>query len=117
MFNDLLKAGYISVFYFAAIDGDFNQHTGGLGQRIPSLRVFNKNTFEPNFNTVSGYKSIVIEQDFWMSILLDVGIGLEIKVFTSKFILLGDQMLGEMRCHPEICFYTKHPSCHGQHTL
>ena len=46
-----------------------------------------------------------IEQDFWMSILLDVGIGLEINVLTSKFILLGDQMLGEMGCHPEICFY------------
>ena len=40
-----------------------------------------------------------------MSILLDVGIGLEINVLTSKFILLGDQMLGEMGCHPEICFY------------
>ena len=40
-----------------------------------------------------------------MSILLDVGIGLEINVSTSKFILLGDQMLGEMGCHPEICFY------------
>jgi len=47
----------------------------------------------------------LIEQDFWMSILLDVGIGLEINVLTSKFILLGDQMLGEMGCHPEICFY------------
>ena len=47
----------------------------------------------------------VVEQDFWMSILLDVGIGLEINVLTSKFILLGDQMLGEMGCHPEICFY------------
>ena len=46
-----------------------------------------------------------IEQDFWMSILLDVGIGLEINVLTSKFILLGDQMLGEIGCHPEICFY------------
>ena len=46
----------------------------------------------------------LIEQDFWMSILLDVGIGLEINVLTSKFILLGDQMLGEMGCHPEICF-------------
>ena len=46
-----------------------------------------------------------LEQDFWMSILLDVGIGLEINVLTSKFILLGDQMLGEMGCHPEICFY------------
>ena len=34
-----------------------------------------------------------VEQDFWMSILLDVGIGLEINVLTSKFILLGDQML------------------------
>ena len=31
-----------------------------------------------------------------MSILLDVGIGLEINVY---------QMLGEMGCHPEICFY------------
>ena len=60
MFSDLLKGGYISVFRFAAIDGDYNQHTGGLGQRIPSLRVYNKNTFEPNFNTGSGYKSIVI---------------------------------------------------------
>ena len=40
-----------------------------------------------------------------MLILLDVGIGLEINVLTSKFILLGDQMLGEMGCHPEICFY------------
>ena len=40
-----------------------------------------------------------------MSILLDVGIGLEINVLTSKFILLGDQMLGELGCHPEICFY------------
>ena len=40
-----------------------------------------------------------------MSILLDVRIGLEINVLTSKFILLGDQMLGEMGCHPEICFY------------
>ena len=40
-----------------------------------------------------------------MSILLDVGIGLEINVLTSKFILLGYQMLGEMGCHPEICFY------------
>ena len=40
-----------------------------------------------------------------MSILLDVGIGLEINVLTSKFILLGNQMLGEMGCHPEICFY------------
>ena len=48
-----------------------------------------------------------IEQDFWMSILLDVRIGLEINVLTSKFILLGDQMLGEMGCHPEICFYKK----------
>ena len=37
--------------------------------------------------------------------MLDVGIGLEINVLTSKFILLGDQMLGEMGCHPEICFY------------
>ena len=46
-----------------------------------------------------------VEQDFWMSILLDVGIGLEINVLTSKFILLGDQMLGEMGCHPEIYFY------------
>ena len=42
-----------------------------------------------------------------MSILLDVGIGLEINVLTSKFILLGDQMLGEMGCHPEICFYIR----------
>ena len=41
-----------------------------------------------------------------MSILLDVGIGLEINVLTSKFILLGYQMLGEIGCHPEICFYT-----------
>ena len=40
-----------------------------------------------------------------MLILLDVGIGLEINVLTSKFILLGDQMLDEMGCHPEICFY------------
>ena len=40
-----------------------------------------------------------IEQNFWMSILLDVGIGLEINVLTSKFILLGYQMLSE------ICFY------------
>ena len=39
-----------------------------------------------------------LEQDFWMSILLDVGIGLEINVLTSKFILLSDQMLGEMGC-------------------
>ena len=46
-----------------------------------------------------------IDLDFWMSILLDVRIGLEINVLTSKFILLGDQMLGEMGCHPEICFY------------
>ena len=45
-----------------------------------------------------------VEQDFWMSILLDVGNGLEINVLTSKFILLGYQMLGEMGCHPEICF-------------
>ena len=45
-----------------------------------------------------------------MSILLDVGIGLEINVLTSKFILLGNQMLGEMGCHPEICFYTKRHS-------
>ena len=44
-------------------------------------------------------KEYNIEQDFWMSILLDVGIGLEINVLTSKFILLGDQMLGEMGCH------------------
>ena len=41
-----------------------------------------------------------------MSILLDVRIGLEINVLTSKFILLGYQMLGEMGCHPEICFYS-----------
>ena len=40
-----------------------------------------------------------------MLILSDVGIGLEINVLTSKFILLGYQMLGEMGCHPEICFY------------
>ena len=39
---------------------------------------------------------VTIEQDFWMSILLDVRIGLEINVLTSKFILLGYQMLGEM---------------------
>ena len=38
-----------------------------------------------------------VEQDFWMSILLDVGIGLEINVLTSKFILLGYQMLGEIK--------------------
>ena len=44
-----------------------------------------------------------IEQDLWISILLDVGIGLEINVLPSKFILLGYQMLGEMGCHPEIC--------------
>ena len=37
----------------------------------------------------------VMKQDFWMSILLDVGIGLEINVLTSN-ILLGDQMLDEM---------------------
>ena len=48
----------------------------------------------------------VIEQDFWMLILFDVGIGLEINVLTPKFILLGDQILGEMGCHPEICFYS-----------
>ena len=42
-----------------------------------------------------------------MSISLDVGIGLEINVLTSKFILLGYQMLGEMGCHPEICFYVE----------
>ena len=46
-----------------------------------------------------------IEQDFWMSILLGVGIELEINVLTSKFILLGYQMLGEMGCYTEICFY------------
>ena len=49
----------------------------------------------------------VIEQDFWMSILVDVRIRLEINVLTSKFILLGYQMLGEMGCHPEICFYDR----------
>ena len=38
-----------------------------------------------------------LEQDFWMSILLDVGIGLEINVLTSKFILQGDQLLGEIK--------------------
>ena len=36
---------------------------------------------------------------------LDVGIGLEINVLTSKFILLGYQMLGEMGCHPEMLLY------------
>ena len=38
-----------------------------------------------------------------MSILLDVRIGLEINVLTSEFI--GDQMLGEMGCHPEMLLY------------
>ena len=52
-------------------------------------------------------QELSLEQDVWMSILLDVGIGLEINVLTSKFILLGYQMLGEMGCHPEICFYLK----------
>ena len=48
------------------------------------------------------YSIHCIDLDFWMSILLDVGIGLEINVLTSKFILLGYQMLGEMGCHPEM---------------
>ena len=46
-----------------------------------------------------------------MSILLDVRIGLEINVLTSKFILLGYQMLGEMGCHPEICLYLSEYHC------
>ena len=59
----------------------------------------------PHLNIIWNLK--LLEQDFWMSILLDVGNGLEINVLTSKFILLGYQMLGEMGCHPEICFYGK----------
>ena len=65
--------------------------------RSSSSRV-DKTVTEGNYNQ--------LEQDFWMSILLDVGIGLEINVLTSKLILLGYQMLGEMGCHPEICFYS-----------
>ena len=45
-------------------------------------------------------------------VMLDVGIGLEINVLTSKFILLGYQMLGEMGCQPEICFYSFEISLH-----
>ena len=52
-----------------------------------------------------------VEQDFWVLILLDVGIELEINVLTSKFILLGYQMLGEMGCHPDICFYLYENNC------
>ena len=58
LFNDLVQTGYLNIFRFAAVDGNYNPHTLGLGQRSPSLFMHNRKLYL-NFNTGSGYKILL----------------------------------------------------------